>query len=108
AFVVCGAFLVVLTSQGGWKGPRVAYIDIFAYPFYCVFAAHALAAAVASLDLSKLPKVDVARRDLVAGIVLCALPWLVLLDYAPPPLQRPEVRNLNPFIWPPADTPLTR
>ena len=41
-------------------------------------------------------------------VALCALPWLVLIDYRPPPLERPLARNLNPFVWPPLETPLTK
>jgi hypothetical protein len=107
-FVSCEFVLVLATSQGGWKGPRVAYIDIFAYPFYCLFAAYALVAATEALKLSQLPIADSARRNQIAGLALCALPWLVLIDYAPPPLERPMARNLNPFIWPPAETPIAR
>jgi hypothetical protein len=93
---------VVLMVNEGWKGPRIAYIDIFAYPFYCIFTAHAVAAAAESLKLAS-------RAHSRAGILaLCALPWLVLIDYRPPPLERPLVRNLNPFIWPPAQTPVTK
>jgi hypothetical protein len=61
-----------------------------------VFAAHAVDAAVASRAHS--------RPGILA---LCALPWLVLIDYQPPPVERPLVRNHNPFIWPPAQTPVT-
>jgi hypothetical protein len=93
---------VVLMVNEGWKGPRIAYIDIFAYPFYCIFTAHAVAAAAESL---KLPSRAHSRAGILA---LCALPWLVLIDYRPPPLERPLVRNLNPFIWPPAQTPVTK
>src|SRR5262249_7860896 len=44
----------------------------------------------------------------VGVVALCTLPWLVLIDYRPPPLERPLVRNLNPFIWPPSETPVTK
>jgi hypothetical protein len=95
-FILVNLALILVFNEG-WKGPRIAYIDIYLYPFYCVFAAHAVDAAVASRAPSR------------AGIlVLCALPWLVLIDYQPPPLERPTVRNLNPFIWPPAQTPVTK
>jgi hypothetical protein len=107
-FVLGEVVVVLVTSQGGWKGPRVAYIDIFAYPFYCLFAAYALAAAATALKLPDLPIGRPDRRQLVGGVVLCALPWLVLIDYAPPPLERHLVRNLNPFIWPPAETPISK
>jgi hypothetical protein len=33
-----------------WKGPRIAYIDIFAYPFYRVFAAHNATTALGRLN----------------------------------------------------------
>jgi hypothetical protein len=42
------------------------------------------------------------------GRLVCGLPWLVLIDYLPPPLARPLARNLNPFIWPPAETPVIK
>jgi hypothetical protein len=93
---------VVLMVNEAWKGPRIAYIDIFAYPFYCVFAAHAVAAMAESLKFASRAH---SRAEILA---LCALPWLVLIDYRPPPLERPLVRNLNPFIWPPAQTPVTK
>jgi hypothetical protein len=97
--------IVVLIVNEGWKGPRIAYIDIFAYPFYCVFAAHALATAVGWLD----QRVDVIGRHHRAAVVaLCAVPWLVLLDVWPPPLERPMARNLNPYLWPPAETPVSK
>ncbi len=96
---------VVLLVDEGWKGPRIAYIDIFAYPFYCVFAAHAAAAAIGWVD----QRSGLARGYSRAGVaVLCLLPWLVLIDYRPPPLERPLVRNLNPYIWPPAETPISK
>jgi hypothetical protein len=104
---VLGELVVVLVTKGGWKGPRVAYIDIFVYPFYCLFAAYALAAAASVLKWPKLPIGMVDRREVVGGLILCALPWLVLIDYAPSPLERHLVRNLNPFIWPPAETPIS-
>ena len=107
-FVLGSLLVVVVTSQGGWKGPRVAYIDIFAYPFYCLFAAYALAAAATVFKWPELPTGMVDRREVVGGVVLCVLPWLVLIDYAPPPLERPLVRNLNPFIWPPSETPISK
>jgi hypothetical protein len=44
-----------------------------------------------------------------AGVaVLCLLPWLVLIDYWPPPLERPLVRNPNSYVWPPAETPVSK
>jgi hypothetical protein len=113
---VAGTFVLALITER-WKGPRIAYIDIFAYPLYCAFAAHAVTTAL--MGLASLPKLPIAARlgpplrafreaPLMGAIVLCALPWLVLIDYAPPPLDRPLVRNLNPFIWPPAETPITK
>jgi hypothetical protein len=104
AFVLASLAVVLLINEG-WKGPRIAYIDIFAYPFYCVFAAHAVATAIGWLA----PRIDTVRlRGRAGAAVLCALPWLVLIDYWPPPLERPLVRNLNPYIWPPAQTPISR
>jgi hypothetical protein len=97
--------LALVTGLGeSWKGPRIAYIDIFAYPFYCVFAAHAAATALGRLNA----RFGLLRlRPLTGALVLSSLPWLVLIDYWPPPLERPLVRNLNPYIWPPAQTPVT-
>ena len=111
AFVAFNLLLVVLTYSGGWKGPRTAYIDIFAYPFYCVFAVHAVIAAWSKLGIPNLMKTPVAalrRHSFVQIALVCGLPWLVLIDYWPPPLARPLARNQNPFIWPPAETPVTR
>jgi hypothetical protein len=103
-FIGC-ELIVSLIMTIGWKGPRLAYIDIFAYPFYCVFAAHALAIAVGWLN----QHTDAIHRHYrVAIVVLGVLPWLVLLDIRPPPLKRPLVRNLNPYVWPPAETPVTK
>jgi len=110
AFVAVNLTLILLTYSG-WKGPRIAYIDIFAYPFYCLFAVYAVITVVGKLRLPNLVKTPVAalRRHPFAKIVLvCGLPWLVLIDYSPPPLARPLVRNINPFIWPPAETPVTK
>jgi hypothetical protein len=97
--------LALVTGLGeSWKGPRIAYIDIFAYPFYCVFAAHAATTALGRLNA----RFGLLRlRPLTGALVLSSLPWLVLIDYWPPPLERPLVRNLNPYIWPPAPTPVT-
>jgi hypothetical protein len=104
AFLVAELILVFLVATG-WGGPRLAYIDTFAYPFYCVFAAYAATTAVGSLD----QRISMVRRYPRAGIaVVCVLPWLVLIDYWPPPLERPLVRNFNPYIWPPAQTPISR
>ena len=100
----------------GWKGPRIAYIDIFAYPLYCLFAAYGVAVA-----LRWPPLVDFWRRRMadfdampwlqkgaVHALAVSVVPWLVLIDYAPAPLDRPLVRNRNPFIWPPKETPVTK
>jgi hypothetical protein len=102
---VAGELLLAAAGAAGWKGPRLAYIDILAYPFYCVFAAYALAQTVAWLNRRS----DfLVRRRRAALIALCVLPWLVLLDVWPRPLVRPLVRNLNPFIWPPAESPISK
>ena len=103
-FVLVNLALILLVHER-WKGPRIAYIDIFAYPFYCVFAAHAAATALGALNL-KIGEVNPQSR--AAMVALCALPWLVLIDYQPPPLERPLARNINPFIWPPSETPVTK
>jgi hypothetical protein len=102
-FVLVNLALILLVNEE-WKGPRIAYIDIFAYPFYCVFAAHAAATALGALNL-KIGEFNPQSR--AAIVALSALPWLVLIDYRPPPLERPLARNLNPFIWPPSETPVT-
>ena len=104
AFIGAELLLVILIDQG-WKGPRIGYIDIFLYPFYCVFAGHGVAAAIGWVETRKNVVVGYSRASVVA---LCLLPWLVLVDYWPPPLERPLVRNLNPFIWPPAETPVSQ
>ena len=49
-FVLVNLGLILLVNEE-WKGPRVAYIDIFAYPFYCVFAADAVVTALRSVKL---------------------------------------------------------
>src|SRR5207237_3250456 len=103
AFIGAELVLVVLIDQG-WKGPRIAYVDIFAYPFYCVFAAHGAAAVIDRVRTRSGLVVGYSRASVAA---LCLLPWLVLIDYWPPPLERPFVRNLNPYIWPPAETPVS-
>ncbi len=98
-------FAVVLAVQAGWKGPRFAYGDIFAYPLYCVFCAHALA-TLADMVIRRMAVIREHRRIWI--LALCALPWLVLLDLRPAPLQRPLVRNENPYVWPPGETPVSR
>jgi hypothetical protein len=104
AFVLANVAVVLLVNEA-WKGPRIAYIDILAYPFYCVFAAYAAATSIGRLNL----RIGIFRLHSRAGMVaICALPWLVLIDYWPPPLERPLVRSLNPFIWPPSETPVTK
>jgi hypothetical protein len=105
AFVLVNLAVVLLVNES-WKGPRIAYIDIFAFPFYCVFAAYAVATAMQWLNL----RIGIFRADhsWVGVVALCTLPWLVLIDYRPAPLERPLVRNLNPFIWPPSETPMTK
>jgi hypothetical protein len=103
AFIGAELVLIILIDQG-WKGPRIAYIDIFAYPFYCVFAAHGAAAVIGWVRTRTGLVVEYSRASVVA---LCLLPWLVLIDFWPPPLERPLVRNLNPYIWPPAQTPVS-
>jgi hypothetical protein len=102
-FVLIGFALIWFIGET-WKGPRPAYVDIFAYPFYCVFAAHAVAVAVNQLSA------HLAWRHLqtTGALAISGLPWLVLVDATPPPLERPLVRNLNPFIWPPAETPISK
>jgi hypothetical protein len=104
AFLLVNLLLILLVNED-WKGPRMAYIDIFAYPFYCVFAAHAAATVLGALNL-KIGAFNPQSR--AAILTLCALPWLVLIDYRPSPLERPLARNLNPFIWPPSETPVTK
>jgi hypothetical protein len=103
AFVAVNLILV-FTAGEGWRGPRIAYIDIFAYPFYCAFAGHAVDTLLRPLAAS--PGL-LARRPAAIAALLSVLPWLVLVDLRPPPLDRPLVRNLNPFIWPPSETPVT-
>jgi hypothetical protein len=116
-FVFIGVNLLLIMLFGAaWKGPRFAYLDIFAYPLYCLFAAYAAATAI------RLPPVVAfwrrrtadfgamswLRKGAVHGLAVSAVPWLVLIDYVPPPLARPLVRNQNPFIWPPKETPVTK
>ena len=115
AFVGLNLILNLLLVDG-WKGPRIAYVDIFAYPLYCLFAAYAAAIAIRSPPVvafwqrrtANLRAVPWLRQGTVHALAVSAVPWLVLIDYAPPPLARPLVRNLNPFIWPPSQTPVTR
>jgi hypothetical protein len=116
-FVFIGAnLLLILLFGAGWKGPRFAYIDIFAYPLYCLFAAYAAATAIRSPTVGEFWRRRTAdlgaarwlRKGTVHALAVSALPWLVLIDYAPPPLTRPLVRNVNPFIWPPQETPVTK
>jgi hypothetical protein len=104
AFLGAELILTILIDQG-WKGPRIGYIDIIAYPFYCVFAAHGAAAMIGWVQTRSRPVVGYSRAGVAA---LCLLPWLVLIDYRPAPLARPLVRNLNPYIWPPAETPVSQ
>jgi hypothetical protein len=104
AFILVNLALILVLNEA-WKGPRIAYIDIYAYPFYCVFAVHVVAAAAESLKLGNWASFANSRAGILA---LCALPWLVLIDYRPPPLERPLVRNLNPFIWPPSESPIIK
>jgi hypothetical protein len=114
AFVGLNLVLNLLLSDG-WRGPRFAYIDIFAYPLYCLFAAYG-----GALVLRSPPVSETWRRATAAGalpwlrhaaapaVAVSFVPWLVLIDFAPPPLERPLARNLNPYIWPPAETPLSK
>ncbi len=119
AFVLYVAVLLalVLAFNQDWRGPRIGYIDIFLYPFYCLFAAYAVDRIARwcwqhpALRLRIEAIVDARprlRRHLTWAVVLSAIPWLALIDAWPPPLQRTLVRNLNPFVWPPAETPLVR
>jgi len=103
AFVGAAFILTILIDQG-WKGPRIAYVDIIVYPFYCVFAGHG-AEAVIGWARTRSGLVGYSRAGVAA---LCMLPWLVLIDYWPAPLERPFVRNINPYIWPPAETPVSQ
>jgi hypothetical protein len=106
AFVGTNLALILLVNEG-WKGPRIAYLDVFAYPFYCLFAANAAALGIARLTPGLAAR-GWLRSAMVRAVAVSAVPWLVLVDYAPPPLTRPLARNLNPYIWPPAETPVTR
>jgi hypothetical protein len=103
-FVLVNLALILFFNEG-WKGPRVAYIDIYIFPFYCVFAVHAVAATVESLNFGAHASRAHSRAAILA---LCALPSLVLIDSWPPPLERPLVRNTNPFIWPPSESPVIK
>src|SRR5262249_19969067 len=87
------------------EGAAHRLVDIFAYPFYCIFAAHAAATALGALNL-KISEFNPQSR--AAIVALCALPRLVLIDYWPLPLERPLARNHNPFICPPSETPVTK
>src|SRR5262249_25196496 len=49
-FILVNLALILVFNEG-WKGPRITYIDIYLYAFYCVFAVHAIAAAAESLKL---------------------------------------------------------
>jgi hypothetical protein len=81
-FILVNLALILVFNER-WKGPRIAYIDIYTYPFYCVFAVHAVAAAAESLDLGNWASPANSRMAILA---VCALPWLVLIDSRPPPL----------------------
>lgn len=105
AFVGTNLVLVLLFNEA-WKGPRIAYLDIYTYPFYCLFAAHAAARGMARLAPG-LAGGGRLRSATVGAVALSAVPWLVLIDHSPPPLERPLARNHNPYIWPPAETPIT-
>ena len=87
-----GNLAVVILVKDGWKGPRTAYIDVLVLPFYCTFAVYAATLAFDWLR-SRLPTMRLNPR---AGLVAaCVLPWLVLVDYRPPPLERPLARKLK-------------
>lgn len=116
AFIGVNLILILLLNQG-WRGPRIAYIDIFAYPFYCLFAAHGFTIVMRSPRIAVLWQKTNARavgimpwlRHHAAPAVLVSLvPWLVLIDLRPRPLDRPLVRNENPFVWPPSETPISK
>src|SRR5262249_5735842 len=70
-FVLVNLALILLVNEE-WRGPRIAYIDIFAYPFYCVFAAQAAVAALGSL---KLYFGEFQLQSRAAMVALCLLPW---------------------------------
>jgi hypothetical protein len=98
---VAGNLLLLAAVGSTWKGPRIAYIDVFAYPFYCVFAAYAGAVILSHLG-PYLP------GYFPSALLVSALPWLVMVDLRPRPLDRPMVRNENPFVWPPGETPVSK
>jgi hypothetical protein len=103
AWILGGLALVWLIGEA-WKGPRPAYVDIFAYPFYCVFAAHAGAVTLGAVG----GRLAAGGASAAGSAAVCVLPWLVLLDATPPLLERPLVRNINPFVWPPSETPVSK
>jgi hypothetical protein len=71
AFILVNLAMILVLNED-WKGPRIAYIDIYVYPLYCVFAVHAVATLAESLKLGNWAS----HADSRAGtLALCALPW---------------------------------
>lgn len=101
---ILGTVGLIALIGNTWQGPRIAYIDIFLYPFYCVFAAYALS----KLSQPRLPH-PMSSRGVFLGrlAIICVISWIALGNRVPP-LDRPLVRNHNPFIWPPSETPVTK
>src|SRR5262249_32286509 len=71
AFVGLQQLIVLTASVGGflWRGPTIAYIDLFALPLYGMFGAY-LAIGWWGRDM---------KKQLRTSVALVLLPWAVLL-----------------------------
>ena len=98
-FVGLQQSIVVLGSFSGfvWRGPAIAYIDLFALPLYAIFGGYLVAGSWCQ-DQEKAPRVLLA---------LVVLPWAVLLTIHRP-TENVTLRSQNPFPWPPRQTLITQ
>ncbi len=79
-----------------WRGPVLAYFDLFALPMYAYFVGRAVS--------------DVVGHGLRIGQQIplasaAVVPWCALLAWSPP-YDRPAIRGEVPFPWPPAKSEL--
>jgi len=83
-----------------WLGPGVSYLDWVIYPLHALFAAQLVYSCLLGILI---PDVR-AALPLILMRAAVLVPWAALEVWVPP-YDRPLMKNLIPFRWPPLRTP---
>jgi hypothetical protein len=111
AAIVAGIYL----SADAWRGPALGYIDMCALPIFSLFLVYgilAVARALRPVAIAVGQRVRSLRatgpwlrQERAAAVLLAAVPWVALV-FAHDPYASPGFHAVDPFIWPPKQTPL--